>query len=483
MSAERGAPRPPVQLFIDGAWCPGEGGACDVIDPATESAMGRVGLAAPSQVAAAIAAASDAAASWRATSAADRGAILIRAAGLLRERIADAARLLTLEQGKTLAESRGELTRAIETLTWNGEEAPRIGGTSVPGRVPGSTRRRVPAPIGVVAAFTAWNFPAVLAARKLGAALAAGCPVVLKAAEEAPYTAAAIVACLAEAGMPPGVVNLVFGDPPAVARQLLDAPAVRKISFTGSTRVGKELARLAAADLKRCTFELGGHAPVILCADGDVDAAVAATIPFKFTSAGQSCIAPSRFYLHRSRYAEFAEKFTAAARALAVGDGLDPATRMGPLANQRRIDAMERYTRDAVAGGAGVLLGGERLARKGWFWAPTVLSEVPDAALVMNEEPFGPIAPMAAFDDLDEALARANRLSYGFTAYVFTASLGTAEWFADRLEAGNIGINQMCPSLADMPIGGLKDSGYGYEGGRAGIEAYLHYKLISVTAP
>jgi succinate-semialdehyde dehydrogenase/glutarate-semialdehyde dehydrogenase len=256
---------------------------------------------------------------------------------------------------------------------------------------------------------------------------------------------------------------------------------VRKITFTGSTRVGKELAVLAAPDLKRCTFELGGHAPVILCADGDVDATVAATIPFKFTSAGQSCIAPSRFYLHRSRYSEFVDKFAAAAKTLKVGDGFLPETKMGPLANARRLAAMQGYTEDARRQGASMVCGGDRVAQTGWFWAPTVLADVSDEAAVMNEEPFGPIAPMAVFDDLDEAIARANRLTYGFAAYGFTANLRTAERLSQRLVAGNIGINQMCPSLPDMPIGGLGDSGYGYEGGREGIEEFLHFKLVSTT--
>jgi succinate-semialdehyde dehydrogenase / glutarate-semialdehyde dehydrogenase len=374
---------------------------------------------------------------------------------------------------------QGELTRAIETLAWNGEEAVRVMGSSAPGRTPGSTRRRQPVPIGVVAAFTAWNFPAVLVTRKLGAALAAGCTVVLKAAEEAPYTAAAIVAALAEAGLPAGVVNLVFGDPPSVARHLLATPAIRKVTFTGSTAVGKEIARLAASDLKRCTFELGGHAPVIFAADGNVDNAVAATLTFKFASAGQSCIAPSRFYIQRHRYGEFLDKFTTAARAIVVGDGLDPASKMGPLSNPRRLAAMEQYSEDARQRGAAVLLGGNRLARPGWFWAPTVLGDVTEAALVMNEEPFGPIAAMAPFDDLEEAITRANRLAYGFAAYAYTASLKTAEYVADRLEAGNVGVNQMCPALPDMPTGGIGDSGYGYEGGREGIEEFLQFKLVS----
>lgn len=481
MSAERGKPEAPIRLLIGGEWVAGEAGQRDVIDPATERPMGAVALASVPQIDAAVAVAAAAAESWRALPLLERGAILVRAAGLLKDRIEKIVRLLTREQGKTLAESRGELTRSVETLLWNGEEAPRIESAIVAGRTPGSTRRRLPVPVGVVAAFAAWNFPAVLATRKLGAALAAGCPVILKAAEEAPYTAAAIVESLIDAGLPKGVVNLVFGDPPLVAKRLLESPLVRKITFTGSTRVGKELAALAAPDLKRCTFELGGHAPVILCADGDVDAAVAATIPFKFTSAGQSCIAPSRFYLHRSRYAEFVDKFAAAAKALKVGDGFLPETKMGPLANARRLATMERYTKDAQAQHASLVCGGTRVAEAGWFWAPTVLADVPDAAQVMNEEPFGPIAPMAAFDDLDEAIARANRLPYGFAAYGFTANLRTAECLSQRLVAGNIGINQMCPSLPDMPIGGIGDSGYGYEGGRAGIEEFLHFKLVSTT--
>jgi succinate-semialdehyde dehydrogenase/glutarate-semialdehyde dehydrogenase len=472
----------PVPLFIGGRWRPGTAGLREVVDPATETATGQVSLAGAADLDAALAAAAEARARWRATPAAERGAALVRAAQLLRARTEEVARLLTREQGKTLAESAGEIGRAVETLAWNGEEAGRIGGRTLPGRAGGAQRALLPSPVGVVAAFTAWNFPAVLVTRKLGAALAAGCPVILKAAEEAPCTAAAIIQCLADAGIPDGVVALVFGDPPQVARHLLGSPVVRKITFTGSTRVGKELARLAADDLKRCTFELGGHAPVVLCADGDVDAAVKSTLAFKFTSAGQSCIAPSRFYVHRSCCEAFVDRFAAAARSLKVGNGLEEGVQMGPVANARRIAAMERFTRDAVARGAAVVTGGERLPRPGFFWAPTVLRDVPDDALVMTEEPFGPIAPIAAFDEFDEAIARANRLRYGFAAYVFTNSLAVAARFVDRIEAGNIGVNQMCPSLPDAPVGGLGDSGYGYEGGREGIEAFLHFKLVSQTA-
>ena len=475
MSPEQPATGP----FINGKWVMGEAGARPVLNPASEQPMGSVSLVSPAQLDAAVAGAVLARPAWRAATPAQRGAVLLRAAEIIKSRLDLLSRQLTLEQGKTLAESRGEITRAIETLTWNGEETVRISGSSAPGRTPGSIRLRQPVPVGVVAAFTAWNFPAVLVTRKLGAALAAGCTVVLKAAEEAPYTAAAIVAALAEAGLPAGVVNLVFGDPPAVARHLLAAPAIRKITFTGSTAVGRELARLAADDLKRCTFELGGHAPVILCADGDVDGAVATTLAYKFSSAGQSCIAPSRFYLHRSHNSEFLDKFTAGAKAISVGEGLNPATQMGPLANPRRLAAMERFSADARQRGAEVLTGGNRLSRPGWFWQPTVIDRVSEEAAVMNEEPFGPIAAMTSFDDLDEALARANRLAYGFAAYAYTSSLKTADYLAERLEAGNIGINQMCPALPDMPSGGIGDSGYGYEGGRQGIEEFLHFKLVS----
>lgn len=473
--------RPPVHLFINGAWRVGQAGVVPVIDPATEQASGGVTLASREDLDAAIAAAVAVRGAWGATPAGERGAILIRAAALLKERAADIARSLTLEQGKTLTESMGEINRSIETLAWNGEEAGRAGASTLPGRARNSIRTLVPVPIGVVAAFAAWNFPAVLATRKLGAALAAGCPVILKAAEEAPYTAAAIVQCLADAGLPAGAVNLVFGDPPMVAAHLLASPGVRKVTFTGSTRVGKELAKLAAPDLKRCTFELGGHAPVILCADGHVDAAVTSTMAFKFTSAGQSCIAPSRFYIHRSRYAEFTDKFAKAAKALKVGNGFEQGIQMGPVANARRLSAMQRLTEDAKSHGAEVATGGQRLSAPGFFWSPTVLLQVPDQALVMNEEPFGPIAPMAPFDEVDEAIARANRVAYGFAAYCFTQSASIAAKFTAEIEAGNLGINQMSPSLPDAPVGGVKDSGYGYEGGREGIAAFQHFKLVSQT--
>lgn len=470
-----------VELFVGGAWRAGAAGTAPVIDPATEAAVARVALAGPDDADAAVTAAAGAFRTWAAMPARERGHVLIHAARLVRERIAPLAAGLTAEQGKTLAESRVELERAADTLAWNGEEAGRLAGTVLPGWAARSTRVVEPRPLGVVAAFTAWNFPAVLVARKLGAALAAGCTVVLKAAEEAPMTAAGIVRCLADAGAPPGTVNLVFGDPPATARRLIGAADVAAVTFTGSTLVGREIAGLAAVGLKPCVLELGGHAPAIVGADADVDRAIALTLPAKFASAGQSCVAPSRFYVHRSIYGRFVEDFAAAARAVTVGDGRAAGTRMGPVANPRRIEAMARLTADAAGHGARLVAGGSRVGNRGYFFAPTVLADVPDAAQVMTEEPFGPIAPIAPFDDVDEVLTRANRLPLAFAAYVFTGSASLSARLVSGLKAGNIGVNQMAPSLPDAPVGGLADSGLGYEGGRRGIEAFTHLTLVSTT--
>lgn len=468
-----------LDLYIDGRFRPGAGGRRPVIDPATEQAVAEHAVAGPADLDAALVAAERALSVWGSTLAADRAGVLLRTAAILRGRTPDLARELSEETGKTLAEATGEIGRAVEHFDWFAGEAMRISGEAAVARQPGQQRLILPEPVGVVLAVTAWNFPAVLVARKLSAALAAGCPVILKAAEEAPSIAVRVVEALAEAGLPPGVVNLVLGDAAAITAHLLASPVVRKLTFTGSSAVGRILAEAAAGDLKRCTFELGGHAPVIVCPDADLDKVVASTIPYKFTSAGQSCVAPSRFYVHASRYAECLDRFTAAARGIVVGNGREPGVRMGALTTRRRLEAMERLTADAVAQGARLVLGGKRIGGTGFFFAPTVLAEVPEAAQVMSEEPFGPIAPFAAYEDLEDAIARANRLRYGFTAYAFTGSLKTASELATRLKAGNVGINQMCPSLPDVPIGGVDHSGYGYEGGSVGLDEFLHYRLIS----
>ena len=466
-----------VRLFIGGKWREGSSGdSADITNPATAEPIGRVALAGEGDVQDAIGAAASALPAWRAMGAEQRAAILRNAAGVIAEKREQSAAALTLEQGKTLAESHAEFARVIETLMWHAQAASTT-------TEPRSTGRKstwvVPEPIGIVAALTPWNYPAVIVARKLSAALAAGCPVILKAAEETPNAAAAIVMALEAAGLPPGVVNLVFGDPPAVAAELLESTAVKAISFTGSTAVGKQIAAAASRTLKRCVLELGGHAPVIVCADAELDAAVAAIAAYKFECAGQSCNAPGRVYVERSRYQEFVDRLAAAAGELRVGDGMDATTDMGPLANPRRLTAIQRLADDACAHGARMVTGGRRLEAPGYFWPPTIVIGAPDTAALMREEPFGPVLPIAPFSTLEEGVGRANANSFGLAAYVFTTSTSIARVVSTALEAGSVGINELRGVPPDVGIAGTKDSGYGYEGGRPGIEAFLNLKVTS----
>ncbi|MDT5028191.1 MAG: succinate-semialdehyde dehydrogenase / glutarate-semialdehyde dehydrogenase, partial [Micromonosporaceae bacterium] len=461
-----------TSLFIGGKHRDGGAGQQAIVDPGAGERIGTVELADAGDVQDALAAASHAFPAWSRTVPSQRGAVLKRAAGLLLERADDAAEILMSEAGKTRTEARGEIGRAVETLMWNGEQAGRIEGRIIAGAADGSVRYSIPTPLGVVAAFTAWNFPAVLASRKLGGALAAGCTVVLKAAESAPATAAIIVQTLAEADLPDGVVNLVFGNPPAVAEQLLSSPIVKATTFTGSTAVGRSLAALAAPRLIRCVFELGGHAPVIVCEDADVDTVIATTSPAKFGSAGQSCVAPTRYIVHRSRYEEFVDKLAAYARTLTLGHGNNAETTLGAVAHQGRVEALTRLTDDAVARGARLITGGVQADRDGFFFEPTVLADVPADAAIMTEEPFGPIAALTAYDGFDEAIELANATDYGFAAYLFTDSLRRRNQAVEQLKAGNIGINQLAPSLPDAPLGGIDASGLGYEGGAEGILSF-----------
>jgi succinate-semialdehyde dehydrogenase/glutarate-semialdehyde dehydrogenase len=450
-----------------------------LINPATEDVIGRVAHASAADVRASIEAAHKALPLWRDTPADRRARILNRAADYLAEHLDAAAVQLTREQGKTLAEARGEFRRAIETFRWhagamNDFMRPRHG-TSQSGVV-------VPEPVGVVGAFTPWNYPAVIVARKLSAALSAGCPVVLKGAEETPGAAAFITRALEAAGMPSGVVNLLFGDPPAISAQVLDSPLVRAFSFTGSTAVGKQLAERAASTLKRCVLELGGHSPVLVFADANIAAAVEAIAAYKFECAGQSCNAPSRLYVESPVYEEFVDAFVAAAGRLRIGDGRDESTDMGPLTTTRRLSAMARMTDDVRARGGRVLTGGRRLDRRGYFWPPTICVEVPETAVLMSEEPFGPLISIAPFATLDDAIAMGNRGTYGLAAYVFTGSRERADSAARALQAGSVGINSLAGVPAGHGIEGVKDSGYGYEGGHLGVEEFLHLKVVR-TAP
>ncbi|SCK10378.1 succinate-semialdehyde dehydrogenase / glutarate-semialdehyde dehydrogenase [Variovorax sp. HW608] len=468
-----------AHLYIKGRWVVGQAGTLDNIDPANGQRIGVVSLADETQVSAALDAASGSFPAWSASNPRIRGQILKKAAALLRERLGELSEALLLEGGKTRADASGEAQRAIETLNWNGEEAPRVSGKVYSGIVDGSTRYSVPVPLGVAVAITAWNFPAVLIARKLGAALAAGCTVVLKASEFTPRTACAIVKALADAGLPEGVVNLVFGDPVTVSEQLLSSPVVKVLSFTGSTHVGKQLAGLAAKQLIRPVLELGGHAPVIAWSDADVDRVVAVTAPAKFGTAGQSCVAPTRYLVHRDLHDKLVQALVAKARSYCLGHGHEESANLGPVAHARRVRALQELVDDAVAKGASVETGGAKADLPGFFFQPTVLSGVPRDAELLSEEPFGPIATVQAFSTLDEAIELANAAPYAFAAYLFTDSMRVRNEVVSRLQASNIGVNQTAPSLPDVPLGGLGNSGYGYEGGTDGVLAYMQLRLVS----
>lgn len=465
-----------TRLFIDGRWRAAQGGRkLEVLNPATEERLGWVAHAGPVDVSEVLRAAEAALPAWRTTTAERRAAILLGAAQLLQERSERAAITLTTEQGKPLAESRVEIARAIDTLAWHASAA---ASTCAPRRAGDKSALILPEPVGIVAAFTPWNYPAVIIARKLGAALAGGCTVVLKAAEETPGIAAQIVETLSDAGLPPGVVNLVFGDPPAISAQLLDAEGIRVLSFTGSTAVGKQLAERAARSLKRCVLELGGHAPVLVFADAELDTAVRAILAYKFECAGQSCNAPSRIYVEAPLYERFTDAFVDAARQLHIGNGLDPDADIGPMATARRLAAMTRLAEDALARGARVVTGGERERRPGFFWPPTILTDVPDSAVLMSEEPFGPIVPISPFRTFAEAITRANATPYGLAAYVFTQSAEIATAAVQCLAVGSVGVNELQGVPPNVGIAGIKDSGYGYEGGARGIEELLNLKAV-----
>ncbi|MGP8232099.1 MAG: NAD-dependent succinate-semialdehyde dehydrogenase [Methylovirgula sp.] len=474
---------PDVQLLIDGKWRAGAAGrTIPIVNPATEEVIGHVARAEIADLDAALAAAEVGFALWRNISAFERAKVLRRAGDLLRERLERIASLMTLEQGKPLSEARIEVLAAADTLDWFAEESRRAYGRVVPARASNITNLVLKEPVGPVAAFSPWNFPLNQIVRKLGAALAAGCSIIVKAPEETPASPAELIRAVVDAGVPAGVVNLVYGVPAEISEYLIPHNVIRKISFTGSTAVGKQLAALAGKHMKRITMELGGHAPAIIFDDADVETAVKLLAAAKFRNAGQVCTAPTRFVVHKSVYDAFLDKFVAAAQALKIGDGLLPETQLGPLANSRRIEAMEVFIADAIGHGAELRAGGTRVGNKGYFFAPTVLANVPLSARAMNEEPFGPLALVNSFGDLDEALSEANRLPYGLASYAFTRSAATSSALAARLEAGMLGINQTQIAWAELPFGGVKESGYGREGGSEAIQDYLVTKLVTQAA-
>jgi succinate-semialdehyde dehydrogenase/glutarate-semialdehyde dehydrogenase len=469
-----------VLLHIHGAWRPArDGRTMAIVNPSTEAELGSLAHAGIDDLDEALAAAAKGFEAWRRVSPFDRSKLMRKAAIILRERNEHIATLMTLEQGKPIAESRMEAFAAADIIEWFAEEARRSYGRIVPARLEGVSQSVVQEPVGPVAGFTPWNFPLNQAVRKLSAAIAAGCSIIIKGPEETPASPAELVRAFVDAGLPDGVLNLVYGTPSEISTYLIPHPVIRKISFTGSTPVGKQLASLAGLHMKRATMELGGHAPVIVLPDADLDRAARSMVASKFRNAGQICVAPTRFLVDHAIYDDFVGRFAEATRQIKVGDGLAEGTTMGPLANPRRVQAMEELVHDAVQKGAELVIGGKRIGNSGYFFEPTILSGVSTDARAMNEEPFGPLAMMTPVNGLDEALAEANRLNYGLAAYGFTRSAASAAKMSSGIASGMVSINHYGLALPEVPFGGINDSGNGTEGGADALESYLNSKFVS----
>ena len=470
-------------LFIDGAWRAKAAEMLPVVDPATGEQIGAAPSATVADTEAAIASAERGLKAWRGTQAWARADILHKVADMMLVRAEEAAKRITLEAGRPLAQSRREWQLSIDQFRWHAEEARRIYGRVVESRVPGGRLEVSHEPIGIVAAFTAWNFPAVLIARKAAPALAAGCSIIIRPSRETPGVAMVLVDCLREAGVPAGVVNLVTGPTSTTYAPIMASPKVRKVSLTGSTAVGQQMIRDAAATLKRCTMELGGNAPVIVFDDFDVEAALDICVPVKFANAGQVCVTGDRFYVQQEVYGKFVAGFAARAKALKLGHGLDDTTQMGPLINQKRIDAIEAVVADARKAGGTIKAGGGRPAgqNKGFFFEPTVISNIPDSAKALAEENFGPIAAITSFKSADEAYARANSSDMGLSAYVFTRDPKRQREAVARIESGMVGVNSFALAAAEAPFGGIKASGTGREGGTEAIHDYMNVKLAQIV--
>lgn len=469
-----------LELLIDGVWMQGSAGATSpLVNPADGTEIARVPRAEKEDLDNALSAADRAFRLWKTTTAAYRWEILSRAADLIETRKAEIAQTLTIENGKSLVEAAGEIQFCADATRWYAEEAKRAYGRIIPARASGVRQLVLKEPVGPALGFAAWNFPAGNVTLKIAAALAAGCSIIVKPSDETPGTAVAIGRCFQDAGVPAGALNIVFGPSAPISEHLIASPIPKKVSLTGSTPVGKLLQRLASETLKRCTMELGGHAPVIVFEDADLDKALDTLVTSKFRNAYQVCTSPTRFYIHENIYERFVEGFVERSRRVVVGNGLDAGTQMGPLITQRRLDLMDGYVQDAVKKGASVALGGERLEGKGFFYAPTVLRDVSDDAQVMKEEPFGPLALLASFKSLEEVVARANSLPLGLAAYLFTTNLGTAADVGEVLEAGVVGVNHTSVHEAETPFGGVNESGYGAESGMEGLDAYMRTKMIS----
>ncbi|CAI2931772.1 NAD-dependent succinate-semialdehyde dehydrogenase [Aminobacter niigataensis] len=474
---------PDVKLFIDGKWTAAEGGnTIDIYNPATNEVIGKVASAGKGDLDRALAAAERGFKAWRKVSPFDRAKVLRRAAELMRERVDQIATLMTQEQGKPIGEARMEILSSADLFDWFAEEGRRTYGRVIPARAPGVQQLVVKEPVGPVAAFTPWNFPVSQAVRKIGAALATGCSIIVKPPEETPASPACLADVFKDAGLPDGVLNLVYGNPPEISSYLVPHPIIRKVSFTGSVPVGKHLAALAGTHMKRATMELGGHAPAMVFDDADIDAAAAILAGSKFRNAGQVCVSPTRFLIQEGSHDRFLGKFVEHVRAVKVGDGLAEGTRMGPLVNERRLEAVEKLINEAVSDGARIETGGKRIGNKGSYFEPTVLSGVRPDMRIMNEEPFGPVALVMPFKTFEDVVAEANRLPYGLAAYAFTKSNKTVTDLGAEIETGMLTINHLGLALPETPFGGIKDSGYGSEGGSEALEAYLVTKFLTQAA-
>lgn len=467
---------PEIELYIDGHWKRADG--APIINPADESILGTVPTATRADLDNALDAAERGFAIWRKTAPAKRAQIILKAAALIRARVDEMAVAMTLEQGKPIEQAKLEILRGCDIIEWDATEGQRLYGRVIPSE-PGMRHTVLRQPIGPVAAFSPWNFPMSSPARKVAGALSSGCSIILKASEETPAGAVQLVRAFHDAGLPSGVLNLVFGNPAEISEYLIPQSRIRLVTFTGSIPVGKHLAEMAGRHMKPAIMELGGHAPVIVCDDIDPVATAATSVTGKSRNAGQVCVAPTRFFVQEQIYQQFATSFAEKAAALKVGNGLDPANQMGPLANSRRIDAMETLVADAKARGARVLAGGHRIGNRGYYFPLTVIADLPDDARAMNEEPFGPLALVNPVKTLDEAIEKANTLPFGLAAYAFTRSASNAERLADGVEAGNLSINHFVASVAETPFGGVKDSGYGREGGTEGLQCYTVAKNVS----
>lgn len=469
-----------LSLYINGQFLKGGGRKeQDIVNPATDEVIGKLPHASKEDLDLALASAQKAFQSWRKSSPLERSRILRKVGELSRARANEIGRNITLDMGKPLAEAVGEVTVCSEHCDWAAEESRRIYGRVIPARSEGVRQLVLREPIGVVAAFSPWNFPFNQAIRKIVSALGAGCTIIIKGPEETPSAVVAIARMFHEAGLPPGCLNVVWGVPSEVSTYLIHSPIVRKISFTGSVPVGKHLAAMAGSLMKPATMELGGHSPVIVCDDADVEGAADILAASKFRNAGQVCVSPTRFYVQDKAYDKFVARFLDKVSKLKVGPGLDPETKMGPLAHKRRVPAIAGFVEDADARGAKILAGGHNVGDRGSFFEPTVVSEPPDDSKLMTEEPFGPIMGLKRFTDLDDAIEKANSLPFGLAAYAFTNSSRNATKLGDALESGMVTINHLGFALAEVPFGGVKDSGHGSEGGAETFDGYLVTKFVT----